>query len=198
MNMNMNKVRSLGASAVVVAVFALAACGDDVSNPEEARRAYLGLDASIEKAIALGFAGFNSAQSANIDAQMTTGTMAGKLVVTGQVDQGTSENKGMRLLTEYTAYSDDGKLNYTTTAGALPMLTMQLKKIPTGTLDGTMVGTLTMAGEIKGSVTLNLAFTGTLQPDPNDMTKVIRKAGTTHITGTATSPAGTYAVDVTR
>ena len=49
-----------------------AGCGDDdeIDSDEEARRAYLGLDGSIEKSLALGFAGFNAASSANISPQM--------------------------------------------------------------------------------------------------------------------------------
>ena len=90
---------------------AAAACGDDgVSSTEDAKNAYLGLDPSIDKAITLGFAGFNSAKSANIDAQTAMGTKSGTLTVTGQVDQGNSANKGMRLLVAMTGYSDDGKI----------------------------------------------------------------------------------------
>ncbi len=47
-----------------------------------------------------------------------------------------------------------------------------------------------------GAVALNLAFTGKLMAGAG-MT-VTRAPGTTHITGTATSSAGTYSVDITR
>lgn len=171
-------------------------CGSGVSSDEQARRAYLGLDASIDKAIQLGFDGFNSASSANISPQTTTGTASGTLTVTGQVDQGASANKNMRLFEELVNYSDDGKLVYATTASALPALNMQLKNIPTGTLTGTLIGSLTVAGELSGTVALNLTFSGTLQPGTG--TKVERTPGTTRITGTATSGAGVYQVNVTR
>lgn len=171
-------------------------CGSGVSSDEQARLAYLGLDASIDKAIQLGFDGFNAASSANIPPQVTTGLAAGTLKVTGQVDQGASANKGMRLFEELVAYSDDGKLVYDTSAGALPALNMQLKNIPTGTLDGTLAGALAVSGELTGSVTLNLTFSGTLQAGTG--TKVERKPGTTRITGTATSGNGVYRVDITR
>jgi hypothetical protein len=174
----------------------LCACGDGVKSEEQARRAYLGLDAHVDKAITLGFAGFNAASSANIMPQMTTGAMSGTLVVTGQVDQGASANKEMRLKEALTNYSDDGKLSYATDPAALPALDMSLKMIPTGTLSGTLVGTYVMSGELTGNVMLNLAFTGELQAGAG-MT-VERKPGTTHITGTATSQPGTYTVDVTR
>src|SRR5438874_6295813 len=124
-------------SAAAMALAAvLAACGhDEVDSATAARNAYLGLDASIDKAIKLGFDGFNSASSANISPQTAAGTKSGTLTVTGQVDQGSSANKGMRLFTAYAGYSDDGATSYQTDAAALPALTMQLKNIPTGTVD---------------------------------------------------------------
>jgi hypothetical protein len=185
-------------------VLIASACGSDsVSSPADARRAYLGLDQSIDKAITLGFDGFNSAQSANISPQTSMGGVSGMLTVTGQVDQGASANKGMRLSTAYVNYQDSAsdqgttlRITYNTDAAALPALTMQLKSIPTGTLDGTLVGTINMMGDEHGALMLNLTFSGQLQAGPNNT--VIRKPGTTHITGTATSAAGTYNVDVTR
>lgn len=171
-------------------------CGSGVSSDEQARRAYLGLDASIDKAISLGFDGFNAASSANIPPQMTTGLTSGTLAVSGQVDQGASANKGMRLSEAMVNYSDDGKLIYDTAASASPALTMQLKNIPNGTLDGTLAGAFAMTGELAGSVVLSITFSGTLQPGAGS--KVERKPGSTHIVGTATSGNGTYQVDVTR
>lgn len=187
---------SLG--SLCTALLVTAACGSGVNSDEQARRAYLGLDAHIDKAITLGFAGFNAASSANIPAQRTPGTASGTLTISGQVDQGSSANKGMRLIEDLVMYSDDGKLVYATNAADKPALGMQLKSIPNGTLSGTLVGKYVMTGELAGDVMLNLAFAGQLQPSPADMTKVERKPGTTRITGTATSPAGTYQVDVTR
>jgi hypothetical protein len=187
------------ASLVFGLALALVSAGcasDNVNSEEEAMKAYLGLDASIDKAITLGFAGFNAASSANISPQTVNGTLKGTLTVTGQVDQGASANKGMRLFTAYSTYSDDNKVVYDSVASALPALTMQLKSIPTGTLSGTLVGDVTMSGELKGTLTLNLTFTGTLQAGSG--VPVTRAPGSTHITGTATSPAGTYTVDVIR
>jgi hypothetical protein len=174
-------------------------CGsDDVDSDEEARQAYLGLDLAIDKGIELGFQGFNSASSANISAQMATGIKTGTMVVTGQVDQGTSANKGMRLSLALTTFSDVDKYTYDTDpAKPLPALGMSLKSIPTGTVDGTLAGELQMSGALMGPVTLTLSFTATLEPDPAGGI-VHRKPGTTHITGTAVSPAGTYTVDVMR
>jgi hypothetical protein len=177
---------------------ALAGCGNDVHSTADAQRAYLGLDPSVDKAIQLGFDGFNAAQSANISAQTAMGEKTGTLTVTGQVDQGASSNKTMRLSEAMTNYSDDGAITYVTDANALPSLTLKLSNIPNGSLSGTLDGSLTMSGGESGTVTLALTLSSMLQPVPTDMTKVQRVPGTTHITGTATSTAGTYTVDVTR
>ena len=182
---------------LVTALSQAAGCGDGVSSDEQARRAYLGLDAAIDKTIVLGFSGFNAASSANIPAQMTSGTSSGTMTITGQVDQGSSANKGMRLLGALVNYSDDGKLIYDTAVPAPLSLNMQLKGVgtSTGTLNGDLAGNLNMTGELSGLVTLSIVFSGSItgaQP------QVIRQPGTTHITGTATSGGGTYKIDVTR
>ena len=182
---------------LLAAVLAASACGSDsVSSVGDAQNAYLGLDLSIDKAITLGFNGFNSASSANISPQITNGTASGTLTVTGQVDQGASANKGMRLFTAFASYSDNGEITYNTSPAALPALNMMLLNIPTGTLTGTLVGKVTMTGEEEGDLTLNLSFQGQLQVGAGGL--VERKPGTTRITGTATSAAGTFNVDVTR
>jgi hypothetical protein len=172
------------ATLLILVLAPIVACGGEgVRSDDDARRAYVGLDTHVDKAITLGFAGYNSAASANISPQMTTGVSTGTLTVAGQVDQGASDNK-------------DGKLTYDTDATAPPALDMSLKSIPTGTLAGTLIGAYSMTGDLKGSVTLNVTFTGTLQAGTN--TTVERVPGSTHITGTAVSPAGTYQIDVTR
>lgn len=184
-----------------IAASAIVGCGDGVSSDEQARRAYLGIDASIDKAIQLGFDGFNdnavNGGGANIRPQTAPGVASGTLTVSGQVDQGSSANKGMRLAEALAVYSDDGKLTYDTMATSLPALNMQLKGIPTGTLDGTLDGTLSMKGELEGAVVLNITFTSMLEAGTGNQ-QVRRQAGTTHITGTAISGGGTYTIDVTR
>ena len=180
----------------ILFVLSTAACSNGVHSDADAQKAYLGLDASVDKAINLGFDGFNAASSANIPTEMTTGTVKGTLVVTGQVDQGASNNKTMRLDTAYTMYTDDGKVTYDTMMSALPLLSMDLKNIPSGTLDGTFAGAFTMTGDLHNTVTLSLTFTGNLMSGSNNT--VVRVPGSTHITGTAVSDYGTYNVDVTR
>ena len=190
-----------------------AACSDDdqISSDEEARRAYLGLDTSIEKSLSLGFDGFNSASSANIAPQMTTGTLTGALTITGQVDQGSSDNKGMRLRVGMVDYSDglftvvvEGEdepievdLTYDTAevAESQPYLQLSLRDIPAGTFTGTLAGDYILAGDIEGAVTLTLTMSGQLQDAGGGV--VQRVPGTTTVTGTATSGDGLYDVALT-
>jgi hypothetical protein len=183
-------------------------CGDDkVSSDEQARRAYLGLDKAVEKSLQLGFAGFNAASSANIPPQSAPGDASGTLNITGQVDQGSSANKGMRLRVGMTGYSD-GKITVsekedpvdityqTTTDTTLqPALTLSLRNIPTGTFTGTLTGAFQMTGDIEGDVTLNLTMSGEIEDDGTG--KVRRKAGTTTVTGTAKAGDGEYQVNLT-
>jgi hypothetical protein len=174
-------------------LLALGCGGSNVSSTAEAETAYLGLDASIDKAINLGFAGYNAAiNGANIPPQMQMGAAAGTITITGTVDRGASSNRSMTLSETLAGYSDDGKITYQSVAPA--SLKMQLMSVPTGTLSGTLDGYYEMTGKQTGRVTLSVTFDGQLQAGANDA--VERVVGKTHIVGTATSSAGTYNIDV--
>ncbi len=185
----------------------LLSCGSpQVASEEQARQAWLGLDLMVGKALTLGFAGFNAASSANIPAQSTSGNDGGTLTITGQVDQGASANKGMRLKVGLVDYSDgnvvtDGGtpvvVTYATAtdAASQPALTLSLKNIPSGTYTGTLLGDFSMRGSLVGTVKLDLAMSGQLEDDGSG--HVRRKAGATSITGTAASDAGVYQVSLT-
>jgi hypothetical protein len=200
----MKSIFNIGMVAVLVSM--CIGCGGGISSDEQARRAYLGLDKAIGKCLTLGFAGFNAANSANIDPQSTTGDKSGTLTVTGQVDQGASTNKGMRLNVGMVDYSDgDVVVNDAgekveivyNTAEAIdqqPDLDMQLKNIPTGTFSGTLVGEFQMTKSITAATTVNLAFSGELESNGSGGTQ--RKLSTTVVTGTVTSGGGNYNVDL--
>lgn len=188
--------------AFLPALLLLGACGGGVDSEEAAEAAYLGLDTAIEKSLRLGFDGFNAASSANIPDQMTTGDVMGTLTVSGQVDQGASANKEMRLMLTMVEYQDiepsEEDLDVVfDTAETLPALTLSLRNIPDGTLTGTLLGEFVMTGEIEGTVLLDLTITGEIESDPDAPGEVRRVPGTTNVTGTATSDYGTFAVDVT-
>jgi hypothetical protein len=181
-------------------------CAEDegLGSEEDARRAYLGLDQSIEKALDLGMDGFNAASSANIPTQSGEGDVSGTIVVDGQVDQGASDNKGMRLTVALEGYSDgviervddeDVEITYDTNPDDLPDLTLTLRNIPNGTLEGTLLGTYQMHGYIEGTATLDLMMSGPIEDDGSG--GITRTVGQTHVTGVARSGDYTYDVDVT-
>jgi hypothetical protein len=196
-------------SVVTASLFlctSLMGCGGGLSSNEEARRAYLGLDKSVEKSLQLGFAGFNAASSANIPAQLTSGDATGTLTISGQVDQGSSANKGMRLRVGMANYSDgkltvpgDGdtvELTYATPTdmASQPELTLSLRDIPNGSFTGKLLGKFQMTGDLEGEVTLDLAMTGRLEDDGTG--KVRRVAGSTSIAGQASSEDGAFIVNI--
>jgi hypothetical protein len=205
MNLSHSRLAVLGLTLSLAT--SLLGCGDEVSSDEQARVAYLGLDGAIEKSLALGFAGFNAASSANIPQQQDTGDLAGLLAINGQVDQGASANKGMRLRVGMVDYTDGDvtlpegteqvAITYDTSVDLTqqPELTLSLRDIPNGTFTGTLVGTFQMEGALEGDVTLNLSMSGVIEDDGTG--KVRRKVGTTTVTGTATSDGDTYEVNVT-
>jgi len=187
----------------------LVACkGGAVNTEADAELAYTGLDDMIGKAMGLGFDGFNAADSANIDEQAGTGDVSGTVAVNGQVDQGNSDNKNMRLTVALAEYSDTVLINddedeltvtYWTTEGSEPALDLTLRSIPDGTLEGTMSGSFDMEGDLEDTVTLELTLAGPLEADDGDDDDATRRvAGQTTITGTATTSAGTFDVNLTR
>jgi hypothetical protein len=200
---------------VLVLSMAATACSDDgVDSDEEARRAYLALDGSIEKSLNLGFQGFNLAQNATIDPQTTAGTDDGTLTVSGKVDQGSSDNKGMRLYVAMVGY-DDGPVPYNddndtvhivfdtaADVAAQPYLNLKLNNVPSGTMTGTldantsMTGVYSLSGDIDGTLTLILTINGQLMAGTG--TEVLRVPGTTTIVGTATNQdGGVYDINIT-
>lgn len=196
-------------TTLTVAVLSLLAaqCGG-VSNTESARRAYVGLDKAVDRALSLAFDGFNAATSANIPPQMASGDLAGTMLVEGQVSQGSSSNREMRLLVTLTGYRDmvtdngDGgsgaalRLIYSKPANGTP-ITFDLSLRPP-MFTGTFAGTVNMTGELEGAVTINVTMAGQLESMSGMGSRLQRVPGTTRITGTVTSSYGTYNVDVTR
>jgi hypothetical protein len=192
--------------SAVIAVAGLSLGCSGVGSDEQARRAYLGLDPSIGKSLQLGFDGFNSASSANISPQTASGAASGTLTINGQVDQGESVNKGMRLKVGMIDYSDGAvtiadnetvEITYATptVVDDQPRLELQLRNILNGDFSGTLAGAFQMSGDLDGDVTLNLSMSGFIEDDGTG--KVRRVAGSTTVTGTATAGAGNYNVDLT-
>jgi hypothetical protein len=189
-------------------VFLVGCGGGNVSSEDEAAMAYLGLDTALDRALGLGLQGFNAADSANLDPQTGAGDETGTMTITGQADQGASDNKGLRLEVALVDYSDlvdvdededeEVSITYDTDPEApLPAFDLQLRNIPNGTLEGTIGGAFIMSGDLEGPVTLALDVTATIEDDGSG--GVVRTAGSTHVTGIATtSSGGEFTVDVTK
>ncbi len=192
------------ASCSFVVASCAVGCQPSVADEASAERAYLGLDGAVERALNLGFAGYNAASSANIATQEDDGATKGTMSVGGQVDQGASNNKGLRLEVALADYADEAvkdendediEVSYDT--GETPLaLDLQLKSIPDGDYDGTFTGDVAMAGDLEGVVTLNLQLSGDLEADADSEGGTQR--ATTIVTGTATSDYGAYDVDIER
>ncbi len=184
-------------------LLASAGCSNAVRNEHDAALAYLGLDAGITRAMNLGLDGYNAASSANIDAQSAGGDIGGTMTVTGQVDQGSSDNKELRLEVALEGYLDDTvdgdtpfEVTYDSDPQAPLALDISLRDIPDGTLTGTFVGDVGISGDLGGIVSLDVALDGTIEAGVDDT--VARTEGETHITGSATSDYGSYAIDLVR
>lgn len=185
----------------------LTACGGKVSSEEEAEMAYLGLDRAVQRAMDLGFDGFSAADSANIDPQTGAGDESGTMTISGQIDQGASDNKGMRLDVVLEEYQDLVDLDededsevvvtyWTDAEEALPYFDLRLRNIPDGTFDGSFSGTFLMEGDLEGDVTIAVDIDGALQSDGADGTE--RAPGTVSVIGTAIGPGGgEFDIDIT-
>lgn len=184
----------------------LVACGEKVSSEEEAALAWLGLERAIDKALDLGLLGYSQASSANIEPQSYTGDVSGTITVTGQVDQGSSDNKGLRLdiaLEDYADFVDldedddrDLSVLYETNPEDPPYADLKLRDMPDGTLSGTLLGDVAMEGDLEGIITLSLTIEGPTESDGGSGAQ--RVDGETTITGTATNDGGgVYEIDLT-
>jgi len=168
----------------------------EIDNEEAARRAYLGLDRAIDRAIKLGFDGYNAASNANIPEQSEPGAVAGMMIVGGQVDAGVSNNKEMRLLvTLEDDYSDGPVEDIDLVYNGGPLnLDLSMQGLPNAQLTGTFIGAVAMTGDLTGEVSLDLAITGETEEDPDG--NIRRKPGTVRVQGTATSDYGVFDVDI--
>src|SRR4051812_15137241 len=77
----------------------LLTCAGCTLSPEEAvKQAYLGLDPSIDKSLALAFAGFNESQSASIPQQSAHGVWTGTMAIAGTVEETSGTDRTLTLV----------------------------------------------------------------------------------------------------
>ncbi|HEY8374889.1 MAG TPA: hypothetical protein VIK91_00315 [Nannocystis sp.] len=168
---------------------------ETVADADAARRAYLGLDVAVDRALKLGFDGFNAASNANIPTQMDVGDKSGTMTVGGKVDQGASNNKEMDLQVTLVGYSDGPVEDmYEIVYDGDAVLDLSLRGLPEADLTGTLRGEFTMSGALAGPVALELSITGKTEEGPDGTIR--RKPGTIHVVGTATSDYGVFEIDV--
>lgn len=187
-------------------------CGndDDINSDTEARWAYVGFDSAIDRALNLGFDGFNAANSANIPNQDDIGDEQGTMDVGGQVDQGASANKEMRLDVTLVEYSDGEVVDpedpdvkilaiYDTVESEFLTIDLSLRNIPDGTFTGTVLGTLIVTGKnLDATADFDIALSGQIQQVAGGETgEIERTPGTLSITGTVSSGDGIYNVNTT-
>lgn len=188
---------SSAAWAAVAVLLATAACGPAVTDEQAAERAVLGLRPALTRTIQLGFDGFNAADSANIPAQSASGDEDGTLAITGQVDQGNSPNKEMRLEMALTDYNDgpveETVIIYSTADGAPVSVDLSLRNIPEGTLTGSIEGAVTLSGDLSGPLDLVLTVAGEITAGDADAVELVD--GQTDVSGTATSDYGQFDLD---
>lgn len=197
------QVRGIALCAHIIA-FTSSCASTEVTSEHSAELAYLGVDRVVSEGLALGLQGFNAASSANIPPQESDGESSGKIDVTGQVDQGASDNKGMRLSVTLTDYADEPlddpnteaeealDITYRTEEPAPLALELQLRDIPDGTLTGALRGEVWMEGDLEGAVLLDITLSGEIESDGDGGTR--RVPGSTRVSGTAQSDYGVYEV----
>lgn len=190
--------------ATVALLQGLAGCGG-VASEDDARIASLGLNTMVSEVLALGLAGFAAADSANIPPQSADGADSGSIDVAGQVDQGASANKGLRLqvtLADYAETTIDDpttdeveelELLYSTPDDDTLAVDLSLRNIPDGTLTGTIAGDARITGDLEAEIDVALSLSGGLESDGTGGTQ--RTTGTTSVTGTVTSANGSFDVD---
>ncbi len=198
-------MKSTSSLLALVPVFALSVGCGGVASEDDARIASLGLNTIVTRVLGLGFDGFNAADSANIPAQAADGDESGSMSVTGQVDQGASDNKGMRLDVVLDGYADatlddpetddeeELEVRYTTAEEAPLDVELSLRDIPDGTQTGTLSGTTLIEGALEAEIDVDLSMTGAIESDGEGGTR--RADGTTTVTGTVSSANGDFDVD---
>ena len=189
--MDMRKLLGMGCLMMMLG------CGQGISDEEADERAVLGLQTAIERVISLGFTAFNLSNSANIDETTGAGDESGTLTLNGQIDQGNSDNKGMRLDVVLADYSDgdveETVIVYDSPEGEPADVDLDLRDVPEGTLAGTWIGRFDMSGDLTGAVNLELALSGGLVA--GDDGTVLLEQDSTMVTGTAISDFGAFDVD---
>ena len=126
-----------------------------------------------------------AAQGANIPEIVITGLVSGTAAIGGTVAQSSGENENLSLFVGMTAYSDTGGITFTTdnTSEATKLqFDLQISNQPQdNTMGGTIVGDLTVDGDVEGTGAFDLDLASDLNDENADPFIIC-----THVTGTVT------------
>ncbi len=151
---------------------------------------------TVDKIIENGLAAKDaSTQGANITPVTASGDEAGTLTIGGKVAQSSGANENLDLWVQLDSdYSDTGKIIYATdnTSDTTKLqLDIQITAQPQDNrMSGSIVGPLTVEGDVNGSASFNLTFEADLADDDANPTLIC-----SHVTGSVTSNGATVNVD---
>jgi len=183
-------------SALTIAV-AAAACGDKkkkVVDADAVETMFVNFQPTLLKIMSAGIAAkTTSASGANIPTIGLVGAVQGTGGVGGQVAQSTGQNQNLNLWVELNDYSDTGDVVFqtdNTSNDTKLQFDLQItNQPPDNQMDGTLVGTLTLDGDVEGTGEFDLAFASDLMDDDNAPDLIC-----TRVTGTVA--AGTLSTSV--
>jgi hypothetical protein len=171
------------------------ACGSPATQ-QNVELLFTDFQPTLQKIINNGLAAKDASTSgANITPVTGNGDKQGTFTIGGKVAQGTGLNQNLGLWVQLDAdYSDTGKLFYNTdnTSDATKLqLDIQIQNQPQdNTMSGTLVGPLTLKGDVQGSANFNLTFKTDLTDDDAAPETIC-----SHVTGSVSAGAETKTVD---
>jgi hypothetical protein len=189
----MNKLNSL---VVVLVLGLVAACGGGDLNNQQVQAVFDNFQPTIAKIIDAGIAAKSgSAQGANISPVVRNGDKKGTLTIGGKVAQSSGQNQNLDLWVQLDGdYSDTGKIYYATNNSSDTtklQLSVQIQNQPQdNSMGGTLAGSLTVSGDVRGTATINLRFATDLEDDDNAPTTIC-----SHVTGSVGAGTNTKQVD---
>ncbi len=174
----------------------LSACGDDgVADEETVMLIYDNFQPTIAKIIENGLVAKDaSTNGANIAPITAAGDVMGTMTVGGQIAQSASNNENLNLWVQLDTYGDTMPLIYQTdnaSDATKLQFDLQISSQPAdNTMSGTLVGDLSVSGEVEGTGSFNLAFVSDLVDDDANLEVIC-----SHVTGTVSSGDATNNID---
>jgi hypothetical protein len=184
-------------NAVAVAILAVSVgCGNELTNEEKVQIVFDNFQPTLSKIIEAGLAAKStSTQGANVSPVVRDGGEKGTLTVGGKVAQSAGLNQNLDLWVQLEGeYSDTGKIFYqtdNTDNTTKPQLGIQIQNQPSdNSMSGTLVGPMTISGDVDGTATFNVRFISDLEDDDAAPTVIC-----SHVKGSVTANDTTKELD---